>query len=209
MRKRRLDPKVIRVGDVVRILNDRPIERIGYPKAVKDYYEDIEKEAGGQLDLLITLAEGLKEDGVRYYEPSHQSKGVRKLIIHNLAYLRAKRDGFGGRQKQIFWGEPRKREGRLARVVSVCMKQTGEYYAPYSSYSYYGEYDYEPGGLAKCQQHKILGLSLLSKVNEMLEDDWEDCQDFEFAIAPYKQQYPLQLLASDCEKVFEKLSTNT
>src|ERR1035437_6191904 len=42
-KKRKLDPKIIRIGDKIKIINPEIITRVGYPMSFNDAIEDVEK----------------------------------------------------------------------------------------------------------------------------------------------------------------------
>lgn len=196
MRKRRLDPKIIRIGDRVNIIKNRPIQRVGYPKSVKDYYDRVREEQGDDITRMLLRAESIP--GTHRWDISHKAKGVEKLIVHNLAYLMARADGFGGRERQIFFEEPRKLEKGPYVVKGVRIVQTGRYYPPCGGYDpYHCEYDWEPGGIAEAKTHKILQLRL----DGCAFDPDDDIEILSF-IEPYEPRSN-EFLAIDCEKVFE------
>lgn len=170
---------VYRIGDKIRVLVPRVVERVGYPKSVVDYYPEVSKElciaegllSGLSLDAAVNNAEGLMLF-------SNRLSIVSSRVISLAGYLRAKRDGFGGKIRsihfarltywpgcQMAWHEdPPGYGGNIDKfvpfetvVLNKHVVKTGEYFPPYSGYdSYTGEYDYEAGGLADQKTHVIL-----------------------------------------------------
>ena len=94
MKKPRLDPKVIRPGDRVKILEAKAVQRVGYPKALKEYQREMELEHGSEIGALVgRIFPACKS--------AHYS-GARARIIEELGYIAAKRDGFGGNKRDVF-----------------------------------------------------------------------------------------------------------
>lgn len=131
------NPNIIRLNDRVRIVIPKVVVRVGYPKTVKDYLEAAEGKYGQQLryDMGDFLAE----------------KALRQI-----AYGLAKTDGFGGRERSLHMEDKPELLGQEFNVSGVRMVQTGTYYPPSGYTSYYGEYDYEPGGLADMKARRLV-----------------------------------------------------
>lgn len=187
-RERKLDPSIIRVGDTVRILRDFPVERVGYPKAVKDYYEAVEQLSGPDLDQLFAKYFSIKRVGGR-------TDGMRRLFLHNLAYLLAKKDGFGGGERQLFMGESVDKVGRLGIVESIRTVKTGEYFGPSFCHN---SYEWEAGGLAKEQTHKLCTVAVAGWDYEPSESGFiRNASELGWYNGPY------EFLATDLEKLVE------
>ncbi len=131
-------PNIIRVGDRVRIVTPTIVTRVGYPKTVKEY-EPLAKELFG-AELEKHLRRGHTFD----------------KVIRDIAYGLAKKDGFGGRERSLHLKDVPGILDQEFYVSGARMVRTGTYYPPQYSSSYYGESDYEPGGLANAKSHKLL-----------------------------------------------------
>lgn len=142
----------LRDGDWVEIVVPRFVTRVGYPKTLDDYKKDIEEK---QCILLSTLLSG--------YQPGHRRDLAKQRIVHELAYLAAKDDGFGGRERSLHFEDHPELQGRLCQVYGVVTRMTGTYYPPCTSRGWgYGGYEeeYEPGGLANQKCHRLLRISV-------------------------------------------------
>lgn len=179
---------VYRIGDKIRILRPRVVERVGYPKEVFDYLPD---ESNREVLIAERLLRGISlEEAVRQVDleldirsrwgkRSSKIGTVHPKVAWAAAYLRAKEDGFGGRERSIHFGKLYWWKGaRYSSIVSddntpvldpasfspfetvVRSKRivkTGMYYPPSSDYdSYSGEYDYYSGGLENQKTHVII-----------------------------------------------------
>lgn len=145
-RKRKLDPKVIRAGDQVRILNPRFVVRVGYPKVVKDYYAEVEKEFGDHIDRFLGLSHSRPFRG---WGDGPDQPADRSRIIRTLAYSKAKQDGFGGKSRSIHLAYDPAFAQQIATVSSVRTAMTGMYGGPY-------EPEYGSGGLADMKPVRII-----------------------------------------------------
>lgn len=131
------NPNLIRENDRVRIVVPKIVTRVGYPKAVKDYLAQAEERYGAQLRKDIT-----------------HEWAVGK-VLQQIAYGLAKTDGFGGRERSLHLEEKPELLGQEFTVSGIRTVQTGTYYPPHSSETYYGEYDYEPGRLMNMKAHRL------------------------------------------------------
>src|SRR5262245_44977996 len=89
---------IIRVGDTVKILTPRIVTRVGYPKSVKDYSEEIREQHRLPVKDLMILAGGRNV-------PDGLYKRIETRICHELGYLRAKTQGFGGSERSLHFQE--------------------------------------------------------------------------------------------------------
>lgn len=77
-------------------------------------------------------------------------------LMGDLGYFYAGAMGMGGRTRKIHTVEAPEYAGYEATIYSSRSVMTGEYYGPSGGYDgYSGEYDYEPGGLAGQQHHRV------------------------------------------------------
>lgn len=145
------NPKLIREGDRVRIIIPKVVTRVGYPKAVKDYLDEAEKRYGKLLRI-------------------DMSDWCAGKVLHQIAYGLAKADGFGGRERSLHLEDAPNILGQEFTVSGVRTVQTGRYYPPSGSTSYYGEYDYEPGGLADMKARRLVtGFGWVQFTSDRLE----------------------------------------
>jgi len=147
MGEKRLNRKVIRVGDWVKIVVPRFVERVGYPRSLKDYKGAVEVLYKEQLDAIF---EKRDRRGILRAPPFVEWR-ARERVVHEIAYMLARQDGFGGRDRTMHFKEVPEMDGKMVQVQRVRTCMTGTYYAP----SCDGE-DYEPGGLDGQKRHRLL-----------------------------------------------------
>ena len=146
-RKKTLDPTIIRVGDEVQILAPTPVVRVGYPKVVGDYYVEVEQGIGHRIDEFLGLTRPWRGAWSAATEPR-----ARRDVIHQLAYARAKLDGFGGPIRSLHLEDAPAYANKKFTVVGVRSVQTGRYFPP-SGGSYE---DYDGGGLAERVTYRLV-----------------------------------------------------
>lgn len=129
--------RAVREGDRVRIIVPKVVIRVGYPKEVKDYLETARNYYGAQLRL-------------------DMSERCAEKALWQIAYGFAKADGFGGRERSLHFQDAPDLEGQEFTVTGVRMVQTGTYYPPHASVSYWGEHDYTPGGLENMKARRLV-----------------------------------------------------
>jgi hypothetical protein len=132
---------IIRLNDRVRIVIPQVVTRVGYPKAVGDYLEEARVKLGP-----VIMAE---------FAGKHCPERALDRIYQQFAYALAKADGFGGRDRTLHLKEVPDLLGQEFNVSGVRMVQTGTYYPPSYSSSYYGD-DYEPGGLMDMKARRLV-----------------------------------------------------
>jgi hypothetical protein len=172
--KKKLDPRVIRVGDVVEVVDARRVVRVGYPKAVADYEALVKEKFAQELRAMfgphaVGAVRHWRERGVSSHDEEEGSRkqllgGVKynalQKVVRELAYVEAKADHFGGRERSVHLVDAPEWAGRRCQVASVVTAMTGKYYGPsgggYNSYE--GDYDWEPGGLAGAKAVRIAEL---------------------------------------------------
>lgn len=137
--------EVIKVGDKVRVLRDRFIERVGYPLIYGMLTDEVEADP--------RTAEALRVLG-------WTGKRMPNEFVIAVAKMRVQERGFGGRQRQIIYEPPGgfgRWPGTVLEVYGKRLAKTGVYYPPSGGVnSYDGEEWYEPGGLGDCKTHIIL-----------------------------------------------------
>lgn len=155
----------IKVGDKVTIINPEFFVRCGYPMTFEQACKEVEEKFCKEKDVMDFLCKiGLVEEKNKYLvDKDYTLIRTKDKIIGALGYYylgRVKR--FGGSERKIY--TIRKEDyvkintDNVWKVTKYKMVVTGTYYPPGGGYNYYGEYDYEPGGLSNMEQHKILQL---------------------------------------------------
>lgn len=106
--KRKKKEDIIRIGDKVKIINPRIIDRVGYPKSVEDIIRnEFTKEDADKVDGLISHLSGLPRNIFTPYNKSYDLKREHLFdyIVRECAYIRLKRNGFGGNARTIHYKE--------------------------------------------------------------------------------------------------------
>lgn len=158
-------PKPFRAEDQVVIATPLFVRRVGYPKAIEDYLPEVDADLRTMVndhEMLMGRLLGVRPP-VKILLGVELERSLRK-VRQELAYLRAKSDGFGGRERTIHTVEHPLHAGKTCRISSVRTVYTGRYYPP-SFTRYWGDYDAEPGGLAEAQAHRLATVTL-SEPNE-------------------------------------------
>lgn len=144
--KIRINPKIIRADDTVKIVVPRYVTRVGYPKTVANYVAELEPRLkGGIYGLISSTVSATATD---------LTNNAYDKILHELGYLAAKVDSFGGPRRDLHFVDlPVDVVGHISQVVAVKTVQTGTYQkAEYSrggwGYSGYDEDEYLPPRLA-------------------------------------------------------------
>ena len=146
---RKKNPNIIRVGDIVNIVNPRIFIRCGYNLTKDDLRPEIDEKYGKQIHAFIKSIPILKS---RSYD------SVRDVIVYD--YMVHKR--FGGNERKIFTEIKEISKDKKYRVVSIKFVKTG-IYVPGST-SWTGEYeDFFPPYLSYEQTHKILSIKIVER----------------------------------------------
>lgn len=140
------NPNVIWPGDWVEIVDPRVVKRVGYPKSVDDYKVIVRDRFSDQLAAIFPHTRLI----------SVVAERAQRRVIHEIAYMLAKEDGFGGPDRTIHLEERPDLRGRTCQVTEIKTCMTGRYYAPSSWRDSYGESDFESGGLANQHCHRLL-----------------------------------------------------
>lgn len=183
MRKRKLDPKIIRIGDVVCIDNPEMFIRCGYPLSLDDACKEVEEKFGRVIEDLIHSVQcldefvpadekGVYQDGSMWPTcvkiPSLDRNKQYSDLVKTLTYYRLVGKNFGGNERKIFTQLEEGLRGRKASVVGIEFVKTGIRHPASGGYDYYsGGYEYEPPYLENEKTHKILDLHVnVSDTNE-------------------------------------------
>lgn len=175
MKKRKLDPNIIRAGDYVRIIKPDMFVRCGYPLSKKQAMEDVSKLFGNVIDDLIYSIDHGDEfltkdtDGHYRWEKTITLDGVEwkkdkcyREIIGALAHRRLMHKRYGGNERTVHTENKPDLINMKATVVGIKFVQSGYYNTGYSGLSYEGEWDGEPAHLSNNKTHKILKLDFYS-----------------------------------------------
>jgi len=168
MKKRKLNPKTIRKGDIVEIQNPEVFIRCGYPMCKEDAKKAVTKQFGNLVvDLIKTVrkatTERMKESNLfPSIQPIKCPVGDATVdgILDRLAYEYMKANKFGGNTRKIHTQTDKRLKGKKAKVDSIKFVKTGIRVPASGGHDYYGEYDYEPAHLSEEKTCKILTLSL-------------------------------------------------
>jgi len=162
--KRKLDPKIIRVGDTVKIVNPQLFVRCGYPLSIEDMEEEVKELFMGDIDDLVnSMGFDVFTEAPRRidFDYSRLNKGkVYRKIIRELAYIRLRRKNFGGNERKVFTEPYDEYKDLEAEVTGIKICKSGTYNQGYGGGCDYwtGQSDYEPAYLSPCKTHKILTL---------------------------------------------------
>ena len=140
---------IIRVGDKVLIKEPILFERVGYDNSFQSNYKSTDEEYGTKVRKFILNDLNMSMDKFLYGK-----------IISAINYEVTGRKKKSGAERKIF-NKPDRYcylKGREIEVSEIKFVKTGKYVPPYNSQDYYGEWDFEPGGLTEEKTHKILTL---------------------------------------------------
>jgi hypothetical protein len=150
-------PHIFREGDRIRILRTRIISRVGYDLIPAMFIEEAKQ--------VVTQRAVQQALGLTYH---HHSARVIDRLASALTFAMVADKGFGSNKRSLhykpvvglnelhFGDATCPLEGTLTTVEGKHVAYTGERVGPYSSQSYEGEWDYDPGGLNNRQTHIIL-----------------------------------------------------
>ena len=207
---KKLDPKIIRVYDKVRIINPIIFIRCGYPLGIEDMRKEIEEYYGTVIDdlyrsvqkgdkLMLRDANGKYEDGafIKVEYPTCKENHNHNEIINALAYSRLKAKKFGGTTRSLHTKVMEELRGKETTVDAIKIVQTGEYFPNSGGYDYWsGGYEYEPAGLTDVKSHKIL---TLNPIYSFPTNDWHVMDTPEIKIEainvekiPNEQETPIE-----------------
>lgn len=158
---------IIRVGDVVQVVTPMVVDRIGYPKSVKEYRPDFDTEIHKMVrDLEAKIYGREMRHHFKPFDVYNERRPSRfeNQILDIVQYHMAKVDGFGGTKRSVHLRQEPKYANRRAKVIGRKVAQTGEYYPPetYRDSDYYsGEwYETVPGGLSNQKSVVLFGLDI-------------------------------------------------
>lgn len=194
-KKKKLNPKIIRIGDTVKIINPEIVIRVGYPMSIEDAKKEIKELYHDEIVLFLdkTIYKQSDQRDSKYKTifriTNYDELKIYNKIVSAMAYIHLQSKGFGGKEKKIHSEIRQDLLGITSKVRQIFIRKTGTYFPSSGGYnSYDGEYDYEPGGLANEKTHKILQLS--HWVNNEMVQMWSE------------ENY-IKIEACNVEKIFE------
>jgi len=165
---KKLDPKIIRIGDRVRIVNPLIFIRCGYPLCKDDIRPNIIKNYGDVIselvrcvsqgeEFIIKNIENDNEPGVYedYVALPHKEQRVNDSIVEELTFIQLASKQYGGDERSIHTRLEEKYRNKLFQVAGIKYVKTGRYVGGgcFSSYD-----DYDPPCLTNSRTHKVLSL---------------------------------------------------
>jgi hypothetical protein len=164
---------IIKVGDVVEILNPLFIKRVGYKLHPADLYEDIATDPATSkaLDDL-----GIKHDlgTARFGFAGHPKKydgfaNSREFeaFVRAVAVLKTVQANFGGNTRELIYRteDLSEYQNKRVRVIGKRVAKSGTRFPPSGGVDAQdGEYWYCPGGLTDCKTHVLLSIEYLGVV---------------------------------------------
>jgi len=162
-RKRKLDPKTIRIGDKVKIITPKMFVRCGYPLCVRDMAEEVEEIFGDRIrDLMYSVGfdEFKKYEEIIKIKPANKEDRNYSKIVMELARIRLSKKKYGGDKRRVHTKIDEIMRGKEVYVENIQFVKSGTYNEGWSSLDYWsGEVDYMPNYLSDTKTHKILTIS--------------------------------------------------
>lgn len=169
--KRKLDPKIIRVGDQIQITNCMFFVRCGYPLCVKDLTESIMSRS--KIDVFNLIKKeiypnlDINELSIKDFSNNRISSAVQldysiERVCKTIASIKIKVDKWGGNRREIYEKSIPDLKNEYFNVKEVKFVKTGERYQG-SGYTvdYFGGEDYDPTYLDVDKTYKILTLDYI------------------------------------------------
>lgn len=149
---------IIRVGDTVKLIDPRKIQRIGYEVTAQTLLTEVETDP--------KVIEFCREQTL--------TRRSQERVILAIATSRMHHQMKTGAPRKIFYSEIFEyMKGNTYQVEEKKIRYSGTFYHGYSGYSYYGECDYEPAGLDNRLTHICLRLSCAWLIPHDSYDEWE------------------------------------
>lgn len=163
--KRKLDPKIIRVDDQVKITNCMFFVRCGYPLCVKDLTESIMSRNKADISNLLQ-----KEVHPKLSSNMHGSWTMNAEVLDSeiervcktIASIKIVVDNWGGNRREIYEKSIPDLKNECFIVKEIKFVKTGiRHQGGGYTYSYFGEEDYDPTYLDVDKTYKILTLDYI------------------------------------------------
>jgi len=178
---------VVRVGDIVQIVEPEFFIRCGYPLSFQDAYEIVKEKYTDSVHKFLVETEFRQERTnhlgfpILSLDPPSKDWTIQK-ILKALTYEYVANKGFGGEDKKIYTERREECIGKKYKVKEKRVVKTGTYYPSFGYYdSWTGEYDGECGGLAGGGTHIILTIApVMGQDNSVyVYADYSDLQQIE------------------------------
>ncbi len=152
---------VYRIGDRVRIIEPRFVERVGYPLVWPMLMDEFKAKLSQCRDAMRFLIDGVpSEEALKFsLRACDEADAADKEFLKGLCMAAVRMRGFGGNERALHYYADGPYEHMRNCELTVTAKRvckTGTRFAGHSSYSYEGEYDYENGGLSDEKTHTLL-----------------------------------------------------
>lgn len=137
---------VIREGDLVKVTDPRPIQKIGYERDIDFFTREVEADKEVQ----------------RFCRSQDLDSRACDRLIRAVASARVARQVQAGNRRKVFLGEPEEwAANRELLVVAKYVRYVGKYDKGwYCGPDYYGDEDYEPPGLSNREAVIVLLLAV-------------------------------------------------
>ena len=167
---KKLDPKVFRYGDTVKIINPEFFVRCGYPLTLEDAKERLVSQKQREM-ICALLNENYCIDKIGYAEPTIDDLSFRDVdshsfyhkILDEVAYFQLYKARFGGSERKIYTKRLDNLLNHEAVVISKRTVKTGT-----RVNGYYDEDGGSPPYLSQEKTHIILTVN----VNTTEKDSW-------------------------------------
>lgn len=159
--KRKLDPKIIRVGDQVKISNCMFFVRCGYPLCVKDLTESIMSRNKSEISNLLEkeVHPKLSGDHKGWLTNNTVLDYEIERVCKTIASIKIVVDKWGGNRREIYEKSIPDLKNECFIVKEVKFVKTGiRHQGGGYTYTYFGEEDYDPTYLDIDKTYKILTL---------------------------------------------------
>ena len=180
------DPRIIRIGDMVKIINPEFFICCGYPMSFRQACEEVKERYKDKIRAFIDDVGLISSKDSLQQDQSGPYRRTCAKIVSALAYDYMGKKGFGGGERRIY---TKRCEDHLkmqeVEVTNIKFVKTGEYHPPSGEYdSWNSEYHFESGGLSNETTHKILCLEYwwpfpVGPVWEGAEPGWIEAKNVE------------------------------
>jgi len=178
MRKRKLNPKIIRVGDKVIVTNPEFFDGCFYENNIKTRSAEIWKEHSKAIqefiDSIVVRSHDIKMPNfevTKFYPdlPDETEKRICNVLAYDIVAMNRK----DGNKKVIVTRKDESEAGKLFEVKGIKFVHTGTYNKGHRYMSYDGE-DYCPSYLSEIKVHKILKLDYFHWKDASWRESGED-----------------------------------
>ena len=157
--------KYARIGEFVKVVTPKEFVRCGYPLTIKivmeQQFEEIEKDCVRMFAALekksVPVKEPEAQDDPGFFSlrlsevTSAMSATVHGMLCSAIAAYRLEQQNYGGDTRSVVEKDGCFEAGELWKVTGKRFVKTGKRYPA----TYYGDDDYESGGLENAQTHCV------------------------------------------------------